>query len=114
MSKRISIPVILGVLFASAIALYSYRHWSSPERSERVSLFAAMPSEASAVIYADFAELRSAPFTAQLYKWVPQPQIDPEYAQFLRVTGFDYERMKDLPPLPEEVERPRQISVARR
>jgi len=95
MRKRISIPLALGVLFAAAIALYSYQRWRGAENPERSGLLAAMPSEASAVFYVDLAELRPAPFTAQLYKWAPQPQIDPEYTQFLHATGFDYERDLD-------------------
>src|SRR5262249_36022982 len=51
-----------------------------------------MPSNASTIIYADFAELRQSPFLAQLYSCAPKPQMDADYAQFLRDTGVDYER----------------------
>jgi hypothetical protein len=95
MNKRISLSLILGVLVAGAIALYSFQRWRTTVDPDRAGLLAAMPSEASTIVYADLTELRGAPFTAQLYKWAPQPQIDPEYAQFLHATDFDYERDLD-------------------
>jgi hypothetical protein len=54
-----------------------------------------MPSEASAVVFTDLQEMRRAPFAAELYNWIPKNQADAEYAQFLRATGFDYERDLD-------------------
>jgi hypothetical protein len=54
-----------------------------------------MPADANAVIFMDFAELRAAPFMAQLYAWAPRPQADPDYAQFVKETDFDYERDLD-------------------
>jgi hypothetical protein len=54
-----------------------------------------MPPDASAVLFADLAELRRAPFATQFYNWIPKNQVDEEYAQFLRETGFDYERDLD-------------------
>src|SRR6267154_2409294 len=32
---------------------------------------------------------------AEFYSWIPKGQVDAEYAQFLRDTGFDYERDLD-------------------
>ena len=51
-----------------------------------------MPTDASAIVFADLAELRSSPFVAQLFAWAPQPEPDEDYAQFLNQTGFHYER----------------------
>jgi len=42
----------------------------------------------------DLTELRSAPFTRSSTT-VPKGQADAEYSQFLRDTGFDYERDLD-------------------
>ena len=55
----------------------------------------AMPPDASAVLFADLTELRRAPFATEFYNWIPKNQADVEYAQFLRQTGFDYERDLD-------------------
>src|SRR5438093_10734758 len=51
-----------------------------------------MPSHATAVLFLASSELRQPPFIAQLYAWAPKPQADADYAQFLKETGFDYER----------------------
>src|SRR5258708_12685747 len=64
--------------------------------SARDGVRSAMPPEASTVVFADLAELRRAPFAADLYNWIPKSQADAEYADFLRKTGFDYERDLDL------------------
>lgn len=74
---------------------WGYGRWSSSAGSPRSRLLAALAVDASAVFYADVAEFRGSPFAAQLYAWAPRSQIDPEYAQFLAATGFDYERDLD-------------------
>jgi len=68
-----------------------------------------MPADASAVLFADFDELRRAPFVADLYAWAPKPQADADYAQFLKETAFDYER--DLDRIAIAVERRGKDSV---
>jgi hypothetical protein len=83
------------VLLLCTVAFYAYRHWSGDESSARASLLVLMPSAASSVAYADFAALRQSPFAAELLAWAPRPQPEADYAQFLRDTGFDYERDLD-------------------
>jgi hypothetical protein len=63
---------------------------------DRDALLSAMPAEASTVVFADVPELRRTPFASELYNWIPKTQIDAEYADFLRQTGFDYERDLDI------------------
>lgn len=81
-----------GLLFGTAAALYTYQRSSAPGSLARGDLLDLMPADSSAIFFADFAELRSAPFLAELYAWAPQPQPDEDYAKFLNETGFDYER----------------------
>jgi hypothetical protein len=83
----ISLAGCLGLLDA-----YWRRHDAG---SRRDFVLSAMPPEASAVLFADLAELRGAPFAAAFYNWIPKNQADAEYAQFLRETAFDYERDLD-------------------
>ena len=85
---------IAALLFLAGVGVYSYQR-GGEGTSTRAAMLALMPADACAVVYADVAEIRSSAFTAQLYNWAPQPQIDPEYARFLRDTGFDYERDLD-------------------
>jgi len=85
--------VALAVLaLVSLAAIFAYQKWSPRNSSLRGELLAMMPADASAVFFVDLGELRSAPFLAKLYAWAPKPQADPEYAQFIKDTGFDYER----------------------
>jgi hypothetical protein len=53
-----------------------------------------MPGDAETVLFIDLAELKKAPFFAELMAWAAKPQTDAEYVQLQRDTGFDYE--KDL------------------
>lgn len=87
----------LAVLAAiiGAAGLLAYQKWGAPSGSAREEMLGLMPPEASAVFFADFDELRRAPFFAELYAWAPKPQADAEYAEFLKQTGFDYERDLD-------------------
>ena len=51
---------------------------------------------AHSIVYADVAASASNAFHRRLHDWAPTPQqVDAEYAQFLRDTGFDYERDLD-------------------
>jgi hypothetical protein len=96
MTRRIWILSIAVVALFSGIALYALLHLSGGESSARESALATMPSDAHSMVYVDVAALRQTPFIGGLRDWAPTPQqIDPEYAQFLRDTGFDYERDLD-------------------
>lgn len=95
MKKHGWIGLAVAVLVLSAAGFWSYQRWNGQNRASRNDLLALMPAEASAVLFADLDELRHAPFTALLYRWVPQPQADPDYSQFVKDTGFDYERDLD-------------------
>jgi len=92
MKNRASLGLAAAVLLLGAIAFYTYHRWSGDESSARATSLATMPTGASAIVYADFAALRQSPFAAEFFAWAPRPQIDDDYAQFLRDTGFDYER----------------------
>jgi hypothetical protein len=94
MKKRTRIALAAIVVILSAATFFGYRKWSAPKNSARDDVLAVMPGEASAVLFADFGTLRQAPFVAQLYAWAQKPKVEPEYAQFVKETGFDYE--KDL------------------
>ena len=95
MKMRLWISTALGMILVSGIALYSARRWGATRASPRASLLAALPSESSTVLFIDLADLRSSRFFAEFSKWVPQQKLDPEYLQFERDTGLDFERDLD-------------------
>ena len=84
-----------GLLLLSAAGFYVYQGRGPSGSSGRNDLLERMPADASAVVFVDVAELRNAPFVAQLFAWAPQPEPDEDYARFLNETGFHYERDLD-------------------
>jgi len=96
MTKRSRTLVSVAILLAaSLIGLDAYRRWHDSAAGGRDALLAAMPADASAVVFADLADLRRSSFAAEFYNWIPKNTADADYAQFLRETGFDYERDLD-------------------
>jgi hypothetical protein len=92
MKKRTSIGLAAVVVVLGAAVFFGYREWSAPNGSPREEMLALTPSDASAVFFVDFGGLRQAPIIAQIYVWAPKPEADAEYAQFVKETGFDFER----------------------
>jgi hypothetical protein len=97
MTKRRWTLLTAAILLVGGLTvLDAYRRLHDAGAGARDALLSAMPADASVVVFADFAALRQAPFATDLYNWIPKGQIDAEYADFLRATGFDYERDLDL------------------
>jgi hypothetical protein len=92
MKKRTSVGLAAVAIVLGAAAFFGYWKWGVQSGSPREEMLARMPTDASAVFFADFDGLRQAPFIAQLYAWAPKPQADADYAQFVKETGFDFER----------------------
>ena len=92
MKKRTWIRLAAIVAVLGAAVILGYRKWSAPSGTAREEALALLPTDAIAILFADFDELRQAPFPAKLYAWAPKPQADADYAQFVKETGFDFER----------------------
>lgn len=89
-AKKIALST---VIVAVLITVLLVRHFSSPiDASARGQFLRFVPADTTSVAFIDFNELRSSPFLASLYSWAPHPAEDSEYAQFVRDTGFHYER----------------------
>ncbi len=95
MTKRTQIGLAAALASLSVATFWGARKWSAHTGSPREEILTLMPTGASAVLFLDFRELRRSPFIAQLYTWAPKPQADADYAQFVKETGFDYERDLD-------------------
>lgn len=94
MTRRKWLYVAVPVLLLAGVGVYSYQR-ETDSNARRAALLDLMPSDANYILYIELADLRTSSFAADLYKWAPQPQVDPEYTRFLRDTGFDYERDLD-------------------
>jgi hypothetical protein len=89
--KKIALVSATTVLLLAGLLL-AVRFSNRSDGSARQHLLQIVPADASAVMYVDLDELRASPFLAKLYAWAPQSNEDSEYAQFVRETGFSYER----------------------
>jgi hypothetical protein len=84
-------------VFAVAGGYFAHAHFAENEIS-RESLLRALPPDASAVIYVDVEAFRRAAILKAITTWgasaTGNTTTDPEYREFVKETGFDYE--KDL------------------
>jgi hypothetical protein len=90
-AQFIALTTAVGLAVVSLLAYFAWFHPAIPGRN---ALLSWMPEDARAVLFIDLAGLRRSPFFADLLAWAPKPDADQEYRQFVRDTGFDYE--KDL------------------
>src|SRR5882724_5168205 len=90
-SKKIVFLSAMAALLIAA-SLVALHFSSDSDGAARQHLLQLAPTDAAAVIFVDLDELRASPFLAKLYAWAPQPGEDSEYAQFVRDSGFSYER----------------------
>jgi hypothetical protein len=91
--KKLVVGIIAAAAFGAGL-YFAYAHWIGPKGNSRESLLRTLPVDATAVIYVDIAELRQGPMLKNISGWSAGATIDPEYKQFVKETGFDYE--KDL------------------
>ena len=91
--KKFAAVIFAAVVAAAAIALFL--HLRDSGEVPAVALIANLPAEASTLVYVDLAALRQSGALARLKSLAPDAQKEPEYAQFVRDTGFDFERDLD-------------------
>ena len=84
-----ALATAIGLIGLALLAYFGLFHKASHGRN---ALLSWMPEDANTVLFIDLADLRRAPFFADLLAWAPKPETDQEYRQFVRDTGFDYER----------------------
>ena len=96
MNRRVWIGLIVGLALVAGGAFAVHHYFAGDLGDTRETALEWIPADTDSVVFADFTQLRGAPFFSALRDWVPQPQqLDPEYAKFLHDTGFDYERDLD-------------------
>lgn len=100
MRKR-GLIVLLALMTSVGVFFYFYarRHAggvSAGYPPELVTeLVGLAPADSRVLLYADVAALRSSAFVMQLAAIAPPVNKDHDYAEFVRATGFDYERDLD-------------------
>jgi hypothetical protein len=90
-TKKLAVAAAAALLVVAALLLARYFSPSS-DLSGRQQLLQLIPADATSVLFLDLDQFRESPFLAKLYSWASQPTEDSEYAQFVRDTGFSYER----------------------
>jgi hypothetical protein len=90
--KKLALGVAGGLILAVAFVIYCV--WFRAPVQGRGAVLSLMPGSAETALFVDLNDLHRAPFFADLLAWAPKPALDPDYEQFRRDTGFDYE--KDL------------------
>jgi len=89
-------PWVAGAVLLILLVVGFLLHRASRQRTLPVpELVAQLPPDADWVGYADLAAARRSAFLAKLGSAYAYPGQDPEYAEFVRATGFDYERDLD-------------------
>lgn len=92
LSRKTITAIAVAALLLVAVGFLA-RHFSNRSAANaRDQLLHFVPADATAVIFVDFEPLRSTPFLAQLDAWAPHSPEDSEYLQFVRDTGFNYQR----------------------
>ena len=94
--KRIRIGAGAGAcaLLAGSLFYLSFQRGSSTNASPLPELLSELPAGAPTLVYVDLAAVRSSSFYQHRPDKSPIAIPNPEYADFVRATGFDFE--KDL------------------
>lgn len=97
--KKTAIVIVCVAVVLLVAAGYYFLHSGRPAKDSMPgpapTILSLLPSQAPYVIYADLQTLRNSAFLNRLIALVPAPSEDPEYAEFVRATGFDYARDLD-------------------
>lgn len=88
--KKMALPAAVLLLAVSAFLVWRFA--GSPEGSARNEFLRLVPARATSVVFVDLDALRASPFLEKLASLAPRPMAEGDYAQFVRDTGFDYER----------------------
>jgi hypothetical protein len=90
-SKTFALSLTAAFLLVAG-ALLALHFSPRSDLSARRQLLQLIPAETTSVIFLDLDQFRESPFLGKIYSWAPPPREESEYAQFVRDTGFSYER----------------------
>ncbi len=96
MNKRRWVIGISGFVLALVTGFLAYRHLQPADRTgAREQMLSLLPGDPSAVVFLDLEQFRESSFLPQLLAWLPHDSAEDDYAQFVKATGFNYERDLD-------------------
>jgi len=90
----LSIGVAASTIFAALLLYGSFHHGTSAQAALAPELISALPMGAQSLVYIDLGAMRASPFYQQRPDKGPIAIPNQDYADFIRSTGFDFE--KDL------------------
>src|SRR5208283_4419053 len=96
MKTRRLLVAVFSLLLLVVGGVFAYRHWYSQDQlGTREEMLSLLPADPSAVVFLDLEQFRQSSFLPQLLAWVPHDSVEDDYAQFVKATGFNYERDLD-------------------
>jgi hypothetical protein len=94
--KRHNLLLALAAIPVAALALWYAPQMRHQARADSLpSLLELAPADSTVVAYADLATLRNSPLVQHLASMAQPATVDKDYADFMRATGFDYQRDLD-------------------
>lgn len=86
----------VGILLLLLAGILAYRHWHAEDRTGvREEMLSMLPADPSTVVFLDLEQFRKSSFLSQLLAWLPRDAVEEDYVQFVKATGFNYERDLD-------------------
>ena len=89
-AKRAIVFLLVAAAVSAAILHYANRGPKAAQGAAIPELISLAPADSAYLLYADLSALRASSFLARLMALAPAPATDPDYAKFVRATGFDY------------------------
>jgi hypothetical protein len=94
MKRNAIIVALTGILVVGMAARYAPQLRHQARADSLPELIDLAPGDSTLVAYADLAALRASPLVQVLAAMARPSNVDHDYAEFVRATGFDYQ--KDL------------------
>ncbi len=88
--KRAIVFLLVVAAVSATILHYANRGPRAAPGTAVPELISLAPADSAYLLYADLSTLRASPFLTRLMALAPVPATDPDYAKFVRATGFDY------------------------
>jgi hypothetical protein len=90
--RRVAMGAV-GVALLVVGGIWAYRHGQLRDGgSAREEILSLLPADPSTVVFLDLEQFRKSSFLPQLLAWVSHDSVEDDYAQFVKATGFNYER----------------------